>query len=125
MRKVLSGILAAVIVLSVCATTALAAGPGRGRYFVDADGDGICDNCGVYHRCGMAATSRGRNFVDADGDGVCDYYVTGQGRGNGRGNGVQGGCGRNFVDTNGDGVCDNYASSQGCGGYGFRSARGR
>lgn len=29
-----------------------------GRYFVDADGDGICDNC-----------------VDVDQDGVCDNFV--------------------------------------------------
>jgi len=93
MRKVFSGILAAVIVLLVCAATAFAAGPGHGRYFVDTDGDGICDNCGAYQQCGMAGTGRGRNFVDTDGDGVCDHYVTGQSRGTGWGNGTQGGCG--------------------------------
>ena len=44
MKKSLLGVLSTAIVLSVCATTAFAAGPGRGRHFVDADGDGICDN---------------------------------------------------------------------------------
>ena len=46
MKKVFAGILSAAIVLSMCATAAFAAGPGCGRYFVDADGDGICDNAG-------------------------------------------------------------------------------
>jgi len=36
---------------------------GTGTGFVDADGDGICDNCG-----------NGMGFVDADGDGVCDNW---------------------------------------------------
>ena len=42
----------------------------------------------------------GRNYVDADGDGICDNYASGQsvgyGRGchGGRGNGFWGGCGR-------------------------------
>ena len=134
MRKAFLGTLAAVIVLSTCATTAFAAGPAGGRYFVDADGDGICDNfgsmcmyadadgdgicdsCGMYHWCSMAGTGCGRNFVDTDGDGVCDNYLTGQGRGNGRGNGTQGG--RYFADADGDGVCDNYVPGQGRGGYG-------
>ncbi len=51
--------------------------------FVDADGNGICDNYGTYG-CGMGA-----GYVDADGDGVCDNYGTygcGRGRG-GRGYG--------------------------------------
>lgn len=122
MKKALLGVLSTAIVFSMCATTAFAAGPGGGRYFVDADGDGICDNCEAYHWCGD-------NFVDIDGDGVCDNYAAGQGRGTGRGG--------NFVDTDGDGVCDNYGSGQsqgrGCGygrgghcgrGNGFRGVRG-
>jgi hypothetical protein len=37
--------------------------------FVDADGDGVCDNNAT-----CTGTGKGRrvNFVDADGDGVCD-----------------------------------------------------
>lgn len=64
MRKVFSGILATALVLSLCATAAFAAGPGRGRYFADADGDGVCDSyvpgqgCGRYG-CGFRG-GRGR-----------------------------------------------------------------
>ena len=89
MKKALFGILSAAIALSLCAATAFAAGPRCGRYYVDADGDGICDNAGS--RC---------VYVDADGDGICDSYQSGQGwgcrRGGqcGRGNGFRGGRGR-------------------------------
>lgn len=89
MKKAFLGVLSAAVVLSMCMATAFAAGPGRGRYFVDADGDGICDNAG-----------NGCAYVDADGDGICDNYVSvqsvGYGRGchGGRGNGFRGGCGR-------------------------------
>ena len=48
---------------------------GAGRGFVDADGDGVCDNYGA---------GTGRGFVDTDGDGVCDNYGTGTGRQGGR-----------------------------------------
>ena len=65
---------AAALMVTACVTGAAAAG--RGRNFVDADGDGMCDNYG---------TGRGQYFVDADGDGVCDNYGTGRGAG---------GCGR-------------------------------
>lgn len=109
MRKVFLGILAALIALSVGATTAFAAVPGCGRYFVDADGDGICDNAGIRCAyvdadgdgicdvCGAAHSGAGRgvNYSDADGDGICDYYATGQGRGCGYGRGL-GGCGNGF-----------------------------
>lgn len=117
MRKVFLGALAAVIVLSADVGTAFAAGAGCGRYFVDADADGVCDNAGsmctyadadgdgVCDVCGTSytgcLTGNGTFFVDADGDGVCDNYVTGQcvgnawGRGNGRGSqGGHGRCGR-------------------------------
>lgn len=116
MRKVFLGALAAVIVLSANAGTAFAAGAGGGRYFVDADRDGVCDNAdsmctyvdadgdGVCDNCGTNCTgclTGGGNYVDEDGDGVCDNYAVGQsrgnarGRGNGRGSqGGRGGCGR-------------------------------
>ena len=64
MKKLFSGVLAAAVVLSLGAAAASAAGLGRGPYFTDADGDGICDNAGS-----MCA------YVDEDGDGVCDNYV--------------------------------------------------
>jgi hypothetical protein len=63
-------------------------GRGQGAGFMDADGNGVCDN-----------------FVDADGDGVCDLAGTGRGQGNGPG----------FVDKDGDGVCDNFVDADGDG----------
>lgn len=124
MKRLLTGILTAVLAVSLCAATAFAAGPRCGRYFVDADGDGICDNCGARHGhwagCGGA-------FVDADGDGVCDNCGSYP---------WCGGAGGNFVDADGDGICDNFQSGQGrgcgCGrgaqggrGNGFRGGRNR
>jgi hypothetical protein len=38
---------------------------GNGQGFVDEDGDGVCDNCGL-------GRGNGAGFVDEDGDGVCD-----------------------------------------------------
>ena len=65
--------------------------------FVDANGDGICDNC----KQGLCD-----NFVDANKDGICDNcpHIQNQHNGAGQGNGAS--CG-NFTDADGDGVCDN------------------
>jgi|JI10StandDraft_1071094.scaffolds.fasta_scaffold615123_2 hypothetical protein len=72
----------------------------------------------------------GANFVDADGDGVCDNAGAGVGAMNGqrsamrgqgmRGTGLQGtgvGNGTNgtFVDANGDGQCDTFVDADGDG----------
>ena len=57
MKKMVIGTISAALVLSMAITGAFAAGNGYGR---------------------------GQNFVDADGDGVCDNYGTGCGRGQGR-----------------------------------------
>lgn len=114
MKKALVGVLSAAIVLSMCAAAAFAAEPGCGRYFIDADGDGICDNAGS--RCA---------YVDADGDGICDICGVFH---------TQPGGGRYFADADGDGICDSCQSGQGrgcgrggqCGrGNGFRGGRGR
>lgn len=43
-------------------------GRGRGRYFVDADKNGICD----HYENGTAGQGRQINFVDADNNGICD-----------------------------------------------------
>lgn len=91
MKKALFRIFAAAIVLSMTVTTAFAAEPRGGRYFVDADGDGICDNYASGQGCGF---HRGGGFVDADGDGICDNYASGQGCGFRRG--ACGGCGNGF-----------------------------
>lgn len=68
MKKLLIVIAAVTLVISVSSATAFAAGGGRGRHFVDNDGDGIWDNftagtsqngsgfrrghCGGHGRCG-------------------------------------------------------------------------
>lgn len=112
MKKAFVGILAATAAVIIGTTSAFAAAQGTGyrRNFVDADGDGICDNAG------RGEAGCGRYFVDADGDGICDNA--------GRGGA---GCGRYFIDADGDGVCDNYGNAgQGRGrGNGFRGGRNR
>lgn len=114
MKKVCIGILAAVMLLSLGTTSALAAGRGNGRGYVDEDGDGVCDN--YNGACG---------YVDEDGDGVCDNYNGACGYVDEDGDGVCDNCGRYprrsayrtgygrfFVDEDGDGVCDYYATGR-------------
>ena len=88
MKRILVGVLAAGIVLSIGATTVFASGMhnGQGNAFclsgvcqtsscsnyVDADGDGLCDNCDGSH--GACQTGSCTNYVDADGDGLCDNH---------------------------------------------------
>ncbi len=82
--------------------------------FVDADSDGVCDNCGQ----GMGnPNAPRRNFVDEDGDGVCDNCGAGGGQGP-HGPGYGNGMGQNFVDEDGDGVCDNCGAGGGQGPHG-------
>ena len=61
MKRIFVRASAAAAVLAVVVTTALAAGPGVGRYALDMDGDGLCDYAGQFCR-----------YTDADGDGLCD-----------------------------------------------------
>jgi len=101
------------------------AGNGNCAAFVDADGDGVCDNAGkgMGHAWGFVDENGdgvNDNFVDADGDGVCDNAGKGMGYGraakgsaNGQGAGMmrRGGQGRGmrgsaFVDADGNGICD-------------------
>ncbi len=92
MKKQLTGILAAALILGIGVTNVFAAGPGQETQFTcsfsDADGDGVCDLCGRIpgtNGCG------GYDYTDADQDGVCDYYAEGAchrtsaGRGHGHG----------------------------------------
>lgn len=134
MKKLLAGIVTMGLVLSVGGTTAFAAGAACGRnfidagnkgvcgyyntfcQFVDADGDGICDNCG------LGGCSIG--YVDVDGDGVCDNYGSGNcGMGAGKGTG--------YVDADGDGICDNRTTRTPqngtglCGRFGGQRGNGR
>ncbi len=95
MKKVVLGVLGTALALAVGTTGAFAAGSGVRRNFIDADGDGVCDNI----REGICS------YIDTDGDGICDN------RGARNGNCPAEG-GKNFVDADGDGVCDHYASGQ-------------
>ncbi|MCD6206467.1 MAG: hypothetical protein J7J06_00565 [Methanosarcinales archaeon] len=89
--RTMTGILIVALVALSAGVAAAQYGHGSSTQYVDADGDGICDNSG--DRPG---------FVDSDGDGVCDNNC-----GRGRGGCGCGGNG-NFVDEDGDGVCDNF-----------------
>ena len=92
-------------------------GQGSCAGYVDADGDGVCDNYGA----GQGSRS---GYVDADGDGICDNYGNGYGCGNGQGNGngygPGNGNGAGYVDADNDGVCDNYGAGNGRGHHGMR-----
>ena len=120
MKRAFLGVLTSVILLSAGTATAFAADYRDGHYFIDADGDGICDNCGIHHWRGANQDGCSRYFVDADQDGICDncgihhWCAT---------DGTE--CGRYFVDADGDGICDNYADNGTCGhGQGYRRGHG-
>lgn len=87
--KLLAGIAAAALVTGIGMTavkaeeTAAPAQTAPTCTYVDADGDGICDNRGTGQCSG--------SYVDANNDGICDNAGSGQCRGRGLGNGT--GCG--------------------------------
>lgn len=93
MKKIVTGIMATALVVSIGTMGALAAGYnfGRGRNYVDVNNDNLCDN----YNSAVCATYNpdGKNYVDTNGDGVCDNHIT---------------CVKNYVDVDGDGICDNY-----------------
>jgi hypothetical protein len=81
----------------------------RGTRFIDANGDGICDN-NASGKVSAGMRNQGKvkpNFVDANGDGICDNNATGT---MGAGKGNRGKTKPNFIDADGDGVCDNFAN---------------
>lgn len=108
MRKKFLGALIAAAALSAAPMTVFAAPASTTvcTAYVDADGNGICDNCNAVHQ--------GCNYVDENGDGICDNYAAG-------------GRGRYCIDADGDGICDNYLTGNGCGrgrGRGYGCGRG-
>jgi hypothetical protein len=105
-----------VLVLCLCLLTAVS--------FAYA-GNGAKDGSGLNN----TAVQRGPNYVDANGDGICDnigarigrrgkgYGAGSQARGKGFRRGLRDGKGPinragaakpNYVDANGDGICDNF-----------------
>lgn len=105
--------------------------------YVDADNNGLCDNCGNE----QGKNTDAPNYLDENKDGVCDHFGTdqqGQGQGRmqgmrgrmqqikgraqnaqGRGQGMMGRNqqgqgsvqGQNYADANNDGVCDNLGGN--------------
>lgn len=70
--KKIAATLTIALILSVFSTAVTAAGPGNGRNYVDADGNGVCDNAGSNgNGCGRRSGC-GKGYADADGNGVCD-----------------------------------------------------
>ena len=67
MKKVLIGTLAVVLVLTAMTAGALAAGRGHASRFVDADGDGICDNYGSDCRGSGCGSGWGRGSCHGGG----------------------------------------------------------
>ena len=87
---------------------------GQGAGFVDADGDGICDN---WSGASGQSQGQGAGYVDANGDGVCDNWSGAAGQGQGWGHhGCGAGCA--YVDADGDGVCDNWNGAGAGAGWG-------
>lgn len=65
MRKLIAGIAAATLAFAMGTTAFAAQTTVDPHYYVDNNGDGICDYCGVSSA-----------FVDANLDGICDNYGT-------------------------------------------------
>jgi len=123
-RFVKTFILLAVWML-IASTAVWAAGPrsqpspgksGVCSNFVDADKDGICDNCsqaGYRHMAGNRRTgSACENFVDANQDDICDNCSQAGYRHRDNSTETGPGCG-NFIDENQDGICDYCDQSNG------------
>lgn len=82
--------------------------PAAAHYFVDANGDGICDSCGgICLSNGLCSGKHSHAFVDANNDGICDSCGSNTRLPNGLCSNKHG---YYFTDANGDGICDNYAS---------------
>ena len=104
MKKILVGALTAAVVLTAGGAVWAAGGRGTGWRYVNANGDGVCDNQGTGY-CWVDENNdgicdnqgAGCRWVDADGDGICDNQGTGW----------------RYVDENGDGICDNQGAGRG------------
>lgn len=101
MKKTWMGAAAAAMVLMIGVTGATAFYGQQGSRYVDANGDGVCDN-------------RTANWTDANGDGICDTcgWIDANGDGICDNRGANG-QGAGYVDADGDGVCDNRAAGGG------------
>jgi len=123
MKKMITAILTAALVLSIGAISTFAAAPGQNANYTDADNDGVCDNYVPVKSAKGTGAGQNANYTDADNDGVCDNYVpVKSAKGTGAGQNA------NYTDTDNDGVCDNYAAKvcpQNGAGYGHGFSQGR
>ena len=90
----------------------------QGRYYIDKNNDGVCDNYSPRQ------ASQGRNYSDRNNDGVCDNRSSTSVKKNS--------AAPNFKDANNDGICDNKfqtgcrrgaGKGRGCGRYGYHGGR--
>lgn len=124
-KKVLAGILIALVVLAVGATSAFAAGTGGWHHL--SGGRGSCDGTGICTNCGSIGC-HGSCYVDADNDGICDNRDTAACANCGSAN-CDGTC---YTDADNDGVCDNqsavrlgwHAGSSSSGGHSGHGSQG-
>ena len=123
MKKMITAILTAALVLSIGAISTFAAAPGQNANYTDADNDGVCDNYVPVKSAKGTGAGQNANYTDADNDGVCDNYAAVKSiKGTGAGQNA------NYTDTDNDGVCDNYAAKvcpQNGAGYGHGFSQGR
>ncbi len=123
MEKVLTGIVTIALTLSMGAASGFTgaytnevktgfsqtAGSQAVRYdtpacrYIDADGNGFCDNCRLAH---TGANTSCTGFADTNNDGICDNC-------NNHHAGANTSC-TGYVDNNGDGICDNHAAGEHC-----------
>ena len=109
MRKLLVSIS---LVVLVCVSSVSARGlfvtTEENPNFVDANGDGICDN--------YIEGSHRHLFIDEDGDGICDnrnnHIFVDENK-----DGICDSCdkvhhGKQFIDNDGDGICDNVGEQK-------------
>lgn len=145
MKRILGLVTVLTMAIAIAVPMAAVAAPGNGngawgRYgtndggcssaecpvgFVDADGNGVCDNYepaldAIDQPDDKAAQNVGRSYgyIDADGDGVCDNFnshMEQQCRGYwmlGRSACAAGTC-LGYADADNDGICDNYEQRHG------------
>lgn len=123
LRKWMTAALVAALLVVAVAGAAMAAdepltppvGPGQGQgpgqcaEFVDADGDGVCDNAGQ-GRLG-AGPRQSAQGMQGNRTGMSGARRAGMGQGMGQSMGQ----GAGFVDANGDGQCDLWQDADGDG----------
>lgn len=75
MKKMITAILTAALVLSIGAISTFAAAPGQNANYTDADNDGVCDNYVPVKSAKGTGAGQNANYTDANNDGVCDNYA--------------------------------------------------